>query len=361
MDEVHAYPNRDLYDVLHTSQASRKQPIEFMATTAGKDRKSFGWQMHEAMLKVRDGTTPSPETLVVIYGADPKDDWRVESTWKKANPGYGESVKPDYMRAQAKKADDLIAYQNTFRQLHLNQWVEQASRAIDMEEWRACTGPIEWTALEAYLEGRACHSGIDLASTTDLAALVHVFEPESHDEPWFVLCRFFVPEESAAKRADRDRVPYPLWAQMGALQMTEGNVIDYRAIKEQLDEDREKFDIRSVGYDPWNATQIALELQDEGYQMFQFRQGMASMAGPTREMLRLVSGRLLAHGGHPVLSWNVSNLAVKTDPAGNSKPDKEKSADRIDGIVAAIIALGRATAGITDAASNYENRGILII
>lgn len=361
MDEVHAYRNRALYDVLHTSQGARTQPIEFMATTAGNDKKSFGWEMHEYALQVRSGIIPDPSLLVCIYGADAIDDWQLEQTWKKANPGYGVSVQPSYLEKEAKKAVELRAYENTFRQMHLNQWVEQATREISFEEWKACTGELSWQDLEEHLEGRACHSGLDLASTTDLAALVHVFEPESEDEPWYLLCRFFVPQENMERRARRDGVNYPLWEKDGALFATEGNVIDYRAISEVLEEDRKKFDIRSVGYDPWNATQIALELQDEGFPMFEFRQGMSSMAGPTREFLRLVSGKFLAHGGHPVLSWNAVNFATRTDPAGNKKPDKEKSGDRIDGIVAAIMGVGRATSISVGGASIYETRGILIL
>jgi len=348
MDEVHAYPNRNLYDVLHTSQGARRQPIEFMATTAGKDKKSFGWQMHNYAVKVRDGVIDDHEMLVVIYGADDKEDWRSEATWRKANPGYGESLKAEYFKAQAKKADELLAYQNTFRQLHLNQWVMQSRRAIDSEQWMACTGDTPWDEMEEKLSGRRCHAGLDLASTTDLAALAYIFEPEEGEDVWPVLCRFFVPEENIEKRARRDHVPYDQWRDKGALTATDGNVIDYRAIRHTLEEDRKKFQIVSVGYDPWNATQLALELQDDGYPMFEFRQGMSSMAGPTREFLRLVAGQLLAHGDHPVLTWNVLNLDVKTDPAGNMKPDKEKSGDRIDGVVALIMATGRATQSETE-------------
>jgi phage terminase large subunit-like protein len=361
MDEVHAYRDRTLYDVLHTSQGARSQPIEFMATTAGNSKKSFGWEMHEYALKVRAGVIPDPTLLVCIYGADETDDWHQEQTWRKANPGYGISVKPSYLAEEAQKAVELRAYENTFRQMHLNQWVEQASREISLEEWKACEGDVPWQDLEDFLEERTCHSGLDLASTTDLTALIHVFEPLTEDDPWYVLCRFFVPEENMEKRARRDGVAYPLWRKDGALLATEGNVVDYRAIREVLEEDRKKFDIRSIGYDPWNASQIALELQDEDFPMFEFRQGMTSMAGPTREFLRLVSGQKLTHGGHPVLTWNATNFATRTDPAGNKKPDKEKSGDRIDGIVGLIMGIGRATATAPVQPTVYAERGLLII
>jgi phage terminase large subunit-like protein len=361
MDEVHAYRNRSLYDVLHTSQGARTQPIEFMATTAGNDRKSFGWEMHEYALKVRADVIEDPTLLVCIYGADETDDWQLEQTWRKANPGYGISVKAAYLAEEAKKAVEMRAYENTFRQMHLNQWVEQASRAISIDEWDACKGDTEWQDLEEMLLGRTCHSGLDLSTTTDLTALVHAFEPMTEDEPWYVLCRFFVPEDGIVKRAKRDRVPYPQWRDDEALVATEGNVVDYRAIRVVLEEDREKFDIKSIGYDRYNATQIVIELQDEGFPMVEFGQGMMSMAAPTKEFLRMVMGKTLAHGGHPVLRWNASNIAMRTDPAGNMKPDKEKSGDRIDGIVAAIMAVGRATAEPAAPASVYETRGILML
>jgi phage terminase large subunit-like protein len=362
MDEVHAYRDRSLYDVLHTSQGARTQPIEFMATTAGNDKKSFGWEMHEYALKVRAGVIDDPTLLVCIYGAETSDDWKIEPTWRKANPGYGISVQPSYLADEAKKAEEIKAYENTFRQMHLNQWVEQATRRITAEEWNACTGDVSWDELEEFLAGRECHAGLDLASTTDLTALILVFPPQAHDEPYYILCRFFVPEENMDKRARRDRVNYPLWHKGGALQATDGNVVDYRAIRVQLEQDRQAFDIRSIGYDPWNASQIALELQDEGFPMFEFRQGMSSMAGPTREFLRLVSGKMIVHGGHPVLAWNASNLATRTDPAGNEKPDKERSGERIDGIVGAIMGVGRATAEeVGSGKSVYESRGIRVI
>lgn len=362
IDEMHAQRNRDLYDVLHTSQGAWAEPIEFIATTAGKDRSSFGFQMDEYALKVRDGVIEDEEFLPVIYGASAEDDWRKEETWRKANPGYGVSLQPDYMRRQARQAEEMQAYQNTFKQLHLNIWVDGASKAIDADLWTENTGEISWQELERELEGRVCHAGIDLSSTTDLTALVLVFPPDEEGGDWYVLPRFFVPADNIAKRAKRDRVPYGLWRDQGALIATEGNVIDYRAIREQLEADRETFRIASVGYDPWNATQTALELQDQGFMMFEFRQGFASMAYPTREFFRLLEARKLLHGGHPVLKWNASNLSVQTDAAGNAKPDKARSTDRIDGAVAEIIAIGRATAVDSGTGKSvYEKRGILVI
>ena len=362
IDEAHAHRSRDLYDVLHTSQGARAEPIEFIATTAGNDRKSFGYEMHEYALKVRAGIIEDDEFLPVIYGADPEDDWRLEETWRKANPSYGVSLNPEYMRAQARKAEEMPAYQNVFRQLHLNVWVDAAKKAVDMDAWAENTGDIGWQDLERELAGRPCHAGLDLSSTEDLTALKLVFPPEDPDGEWHVLCRFFVPDGGLAKRARRDRVPYAQWRDEGALVATDGDVIDYRAIRRQLAADAADFNLLSIGYDRWNATQIAVELQEDGYPMFEFRQGFGSMAYPTREFFRLITARKLIHGGHPVLKWCASNLSVQTDPAGNMKPDKGKSTDRIDGVVATIMAIGRSTAGDGGTGKTvYEERGILVI
>jgi phage terminase large subunit-like protein len=363
MDEVHAHRDRSLYDVLHTAQGARTQPIEFLATTAGKDRNTFGYEMHEYALKVLKGTVDDPEFLPVIFGSDVEDDWRDETVWKKANPNYGISLQKEYMQAQANRANEMLAYQNVFRQLHLNQWVEQATRAIDMDQWRSCAGDDDWQALEEKLEGRACHAGLDLSTTTDLTALILVFPPpqDDPDDNWYVLSRFFVPEDGLTKRERRDRAPFRQWRDQGALICTDGNIVDYRAIKEQIEADSVKFRIVSVGYDPWNATQLSIELQDEGYNVMEFRQGFGSMAAPTRELMRLVAGGLLSHGGHPVLAWCASNLSVKTDSAGNMKPDKQKSSDRIDGIVGLVMGLGRAIAQGEQSQSNYETRGLLVL
>lgn len=365
IDEAHAHKSRDLYDVLHTSMGARSQPIEFIATTAGRDRNSFGFEMHEYALGVIRGEIEDEEFLPVIYAADAGDDWRHEETWKKANPSYGISLNPAYMRGEARKAEEMLAYQNRFRQLHLNVWLDQVGAAIDPEEWKQNTGEVAWEDMEERLAGRICHAGLDLSTTTDLTALVLVFPPEDAEdaeEPWYVLPRFFVPADNIENRTRRGKVPYAQWAAQGALHATEGNVIDYRFIRSVLAEDAEKFRIVSIGYDPWNASQIAIELQDEGYQMFEFRQGFASMAYPTREFFRLLAARKMHHGGHPVLQWCAKNLVVKTDEAGNMKPDKKRAKDKIDGVVAEIMGIGRAVAEESGAGrSVYEERGILVI
>jgi phage terminase large subunit-like protein len=222
--------------------------------------------------------------------------------------------------------------------MHLNEWTEQADRWIDLSTWDACAGPVE---LEP-LRGRPCYGGLDLSATTDVTALAWVFPPDDNPGLWHVLSRYFVPEDNLRKRAERDRVPYDLWARQGFIEATPGNVVDYGTIEQRILADRALFQVGEIAYDPWNATHIALRLQDEGATMVEFRQGFRSMAAPTRELEKLIVSQKLAHGGNPVTRWMAANVAVAQDPAGNLKPAKDKSTERIDGIVATIMAIGRA-------------------
>jgi phage terminase large subunit-like protein len=232
----------------------------------------------------------------------------------------------------------------------LNQWTEQAERWIDMAAWDACAGPVD---LER-LRGRPCFGGLDLSTTTDVTALAWVFPPGHDDDPWRALSRYFVPAENLRKRAERDRVPYDLWAAQGFIEATPGNVVDYGAIEQRILADSALFQIRDVAYDPWNATHIALHLQDEGASMVEFRQGFRSMAAPTRELEKLIVSRKLAHGANSVTRWMASNVAVAQDPAGNLKPAKDKSTERIDGIVALIMAIGRAMVAQQEPQPSYQ-------
>lgn len=351
-DELHAQPNRKLYDVMTTSMGARRQPLMVFLTTAGFDRHSICWEVHEYALKVRDGIIDDPSFLPVIYAADDDDPWDDVATWAKANPGLGRSVKLDFLAQQAAQARESLAYQNTFRRLHLNQWTAQAERAIDMDRWNACGGSADLTALR----GRRCYAGLDLASTSDVAALVLDFPDDEHGH--IVVPRFWVPEENARKRALRDRVPYPEWIQQGVITATAGDVIDYDVIRADINALGRQVEIAEIAIDRWNATQLATQLEGDGFTVVLFGQGFASMAAPTKELLRIIAAAELSHGGHPVLRWMASNLAVKQDAAGNLKPARGAPAEKIDGIVALIMALGRAIVQ-PELRSVYDTRGLL--
>ena len=245
--------------------------------------------------------------------------------WRKANPNFGLSVKADDLARKAEKAIALPGAQNAFRRMHLNEWTEQAERWIDLAAWDACDAPID---LEL-LRGRPCFGGLDLSTTTDVTALAWVFPPEGADGLWHVLSRYFVPAEHLRKRAERDRVPYDLWAAQGFIEATPGNVVDYGAIEQRILADAALFQVREIAYDPWNATHIALRLQDEGAAMVEFRQGFRSMAAPTRELEKLIVSRKLAHGGNPVTRWMApTSPSPRTPPATSSPPRTSRRAHR---------------------------------
>jgi phage terminase large subunit-like protein len=350
-DELHAQPNRDLWDVLNTSTGARRQPMMVMITTAGYDRNSLCWEQHEYARQVLNGNVDDQAYFAYIAAADEGDDWTDPVIWAKANPGLGVTVKVDYLQAECDRAKQVPAYQNTFRRLHLNQWTTQESRFLDMTYWDACGKPLP------DLAGRACYGGLDLATTTDIAAFVLVFPPHEDGEPFWVLPRFFIPQDNMIERVRRDRVPYDVWQRQGLLVATPGNVIDYTYIEAEIARLAAQYEIREIAFDRWGAAQMSQRLTDADMVMVQFGQGYASMSAPTKEMLRLVLSQEIGHAGNPVLRWMADNMAVQQDAAGNVKPDKAKSTQRIDGMVAAIMALDRATRNMGET-SVYEERGI---
>ena len=341
-DELHVQPNRELWDTLTTGVAARSQPVTVALTTAGYDRHSICWEKHEYALKVLDGSIDDPTFLAVVYAADEKDDWRDPAVWAKANPGLGTSVTVEYMHAQVMKAEASLAYLNTFKRLHLNIWTENLVRWLDAEKWKACNGR---TPLDD-LAGRECWAGLDLSTTTDITALALLFPPEDEAAGAYdVLVYLWAPEESIRLRSQRDRVPYDIWEQQGHLMKTEGNVVDYDVIRGFIrDELAVRYRIREIAYDRWNASQLVTQLSEDGATMVPFGQGFASMNMPTKELETLVNAGRLRHGGHPALSWMAGNVVLQKDPTDNWKPAKNKSSGRIDGVVATIMALGRAIA-----------------
>ncbi len=351
IDELHTQPNRDLVDVLTTSMASanRKQPLLIFITTADFDRPSICNEKHDYASKVRDGILTDPSFLPVIYEAPRAADWKSPDVWAAANPNLGVSVSLEYLKRECQKAQDIPAYENTFRRLHLNQKTETDTRAIPMDRWDACP-PL---AAENF-ERAECYAGLDLSITTDLSAFVLLF-PTSGG--YAVLPHFWAPAEGARKREKRDRVPYETWAREGFMKLTGGDVIDYDVIRADINELSKRYRILELAADRWNATQILTQLAGDGLNVVVFGQGYHDMTAPTKELLKLIVGGQLLHGGHPILRWMASNLGNESDAAGNLKPSKKKSAERIDGLVALIMALGRAMVG--DGGENWYRPGIL--
>jgi phage terminase large subunit-like protein len=292
---------------------------------------------------VRDGIIQDESFLPVIYEASKDDDWTAPDTWAKANPNLNISVSEEFLASECKRAQEEPAYENTFKRLHLNIRTEQAVRLIPMDQWDACGDEFD----ARMLDGRPCYAPLDLATVNDLAACVLTFPPLDGGNLYYLLPYFFCPSDTAERRSRKTRIPYLQWAKDGHIELTPGNSIDYRYIRKRINELGKKYKIQEVPFDPWNASHIATELgEEDGFQMVEFRQGMNSMNEPTKFLLRLLLDKKLRHGGNPVLRWMASNASGKTDPAGNIKPDKESSGEKIDGIVAAIMGLGRAMVAV---------------
>jgi len=352
-DELHAAPNRELWDVLTTSMGARRQPLTFVITTAGYDRHSICWELHAYAERVRDGVLVDPTFLPILYGAPAEADWLDEAVWRRTNPALGDFRSLDEMRTMARQAQEVPARQNTFRRLYLCQWTESESRWFDPAVWAEGAG--EPVTLES-LRGRRAVLGLDLSSTTDLTAAV-LAVPEV-DGGVRAAAQFWLPEDHLPERVRRDRAPYDVWARDGHLTLTPGNVIDYDHVLAWVLALTEEhgIDVVDVGFDPWNATHLITRLQEAGVPCTAVRQGFGSLSAPSKHLETLVVGRKLRHGGHPALTWCAGNVVTETDPAGNLKPSKRKSTERIDGIVALVTALNRVMVFTDQGKSEIDQR-----
>lgn len=353
IDELHAQPNRDLFDVLTTGSGdARQQPLYIFITTAGFDRNSICWEIHEKARQILNGTREDPTFYPVIYGLEESEDWEDEANWYKVNPELGNIIDIERVREHYREAKQNPAEEANFRRLRLNQWTQTVTRWLGLDKWDACNGPV------GDLNGRLCYGALDLASSIDLAAFSLVFPMD--DGTYSILCYCWIPEDTMHEKEKKDRVPYSNWAANGYVYPTPGNVIDYDFITQRLVELKSQFNIQEIAFDRWGATKLSQTLVDLGFKMIPFGQGFASMSAPTKEYEALIIGKKIRHGGNPVMRWNFDNLVMKHDPAGNIKPDKEKSTQKIDLQVATIMALDRAIRH-ADNTSVYEDRGILTI
>jgi phage terminase large subunit-like protein len=361
VDELHKHKSRALLDVLDTGMGARRQPVLWIITTAGDDNPESVYAQENAYaIQVLEGTVEDDSYFAFIATIDKDDRWDDPKAWAKANPNLGISVKLDDLQRQAAKAINSPAAQAAFKRLRLNVRTSAASRAIDMDVWaRNGRGPHKPELLER-LRGRVCYAGLDLSSKIDLSARVLLFEPIDDDPRLVVLAKFWMPADTVAEKSDRDTVQYQRWVDAGWIETTVGNVIDHAVIEAALREDAASYDLRSVAYDTWNATQLAVALAAEGVPMVEFVQGVRSYAAPTNELDALLLAERLDHGNHPVLGWMASNLKVFTDRNLNKMPSKKHSTARIDGMTALIMAIGRRLIADSER-SVYETRGLTIL
>lgn len=366
-DEVHEWPDDELYTFVHQAEGNRRQPLDVFTSTAGK-KKGPGWEYYKICEAILDGSVIAPDTYVFIASADPERNktdteyWTTEEAWAEANPNYPITPKKSYLEAECNKAKGSPRLENNFKKYHLNLWVEQDTRWLNMTRWDAC-GHSDWRTMAERMRGRPCIGGVDLSAVSDLTCRALVFPPIDSDpwvevemsdgsiarlKRWFLLPRFFIPRGRLDERVKLDKQPFDKWLKMGAVDATPGDVIDQNAIHRLIVGDEENgvegdadlYDLRAVMVDRWNATQFVVNLRDEGIEAQMFGQGFGSMSGPSKWLERAVLLQQIDHGGHPVLRWCASNVAVVEDAAENIKPSKDESTDRIDGIVASIMAIG---------------------
>jgi len=339
IDELHKHKTRAVLDVLDTAMGSRRQPLLWIITTAGDDNPETVYAQERAYAEhVVQGNFVDDEWLVYVATLDPEDRWDDPKVWIKANPNLGVSVKLDDLTRQCRAAKNNPAKQMEFKRLRLNLRTASATQYITGPLWDLNSGgPFD----PAELHGRRCFGGLDLSSRIDLSAWVKLFPPVGEGERWRVVARFWMPGDTVEEKTDRDQVQYRRWINEGLIEATQGNIIDHTEIQNAVLEDARLFDIASIGYDPWNATQLVVNLQNHGMAMSDFIQGLRSYTAPTKELMALLLSHKLDHGDNAVLRWMALNMRVQTDKNENLMPTKKVSVGRIDGMSALIMSIGR--------------------
>lgn len=362
-DEMHEWETTELATTLRQGTGARLQPIELYASTAGIKSKIVGYGLWEESRAILDGRIDEPTTLVVVFAAEEEDDWADEAAWKRANPSLGLSPTMAFLRREAALAKDNPRAEAHFRRYHLNQWIENLVRWLNMKVWDAGAPDRDsWRTVLDEMKGHKTFGAIDVSSTQDITALTWLFPPVNEGESFRLACRFWVPEESLEARVKRDRVPYDRWRDIGALETTPGNYVDQGYVQKAVLDGFEDFDVQAVGYDPWNARKLVADLQKDGVDvehLVEMRQGIQTLGEPTKHFERLVYAGLLDHGGHPVLRWMAQNTDVRFDENMNFAPAKKRSKEKIDGVVAGVMSVGLALGQEIEASSIYEERGAL--
>jgi len=357
-DEPHAWPNGEMYDVISSGMGGRDQPLIVLISTAGTSRACWYFTHRKHGVNVLDGYTgdyQDDRIFVFIATIDKDDDPFDEKAWYKANPELGEGKRLQYMRDQAARAKQLPSALNNFLTKQLNVWIESSSVWMPLDRWDKCAGEVDIESLK----GQPCWGGLDLASNTDFNALVWVFDI---DDRYIVLPRLWIPEETLNdNRKLRDKRVLDVfrrWVREGHIMLTPGDWIDYSIIEQQIRDDAEMFDVQDIGYDPYNAGNLPVRLDEDGITVTSIGQGFKWMSPAAKEFEKRILSAGIQHSGTPVLRWMLGNLVMRSDPNGNIRPDKEKAPEKIDGIVAMIMAIHRAM-DREQGTSVYEERGVI--
>lgn len=334
-DELHTQPNRDLWDVLTTSTGARRQPLIMALTTAGHDRASICYEVHEYAQQVKNGIIDDPTFLPVLYAADPDDDWTDEEVWKKANPGYGSICHKSYFEQAVQNAKANPSMVNSFLRLHLNIWTSAETAWIPDDVWMKGKDPIPYDRL-AHLPA---YGGLDLASTQDLTAFALLFRDDERS-CFYLMVHQFVNSEKAFTKKLSAGIDYIAFEKEGDITITPGNVTDYRIVKDYILEQCAKYDVRSIGYDPRFSTYIVSELEADNVTMQPMAQNITTMNGPTKEFEMAAMRGEIIHGGNRCLRWQMGCAVVFTDVNENKRVTKERQENKkVDGVIASIIAM----------------------
>lgn len=360
-DELHAQPNRDLWDVMtFGSGAARKEPLYWVITTAGDDpdRHSIGWEVHEYARRIRDGEIEDPYWYVKIFGAPDDCDIFDEELWYKVNPSLGVTIDIEAVRQEAIGARNDSAKEKLFRWLRLNQWVSLKRIGwLPLSLWDNSVG--KWSRGE--LVGKKCYTGQDLSSTTDLTAICHLFPPQKGIKEWRAIFEAYIPEDSMKERVNRDHVPYDQWVRTKAMHATPGDVVDYEFLEARIIADSKQYKLAMIATDPWQSRMLSQRLGRENITVVEVKQDMANMSPAMKEIERMLRNGQLTHEAHPVARWCFGNMSIAVDGNENIKPMKNKSIERIDVMVALINAMSVAMRQEKVKCPYNETRGILMM
>ncbi|MGI4856747.1 MAG: terminase large subunit [Janthinobacterium lividum] len=338
VDELHAHPSREVWDVMESALGSRSQPLISAITTAGYILDGICTEIRAYLVLILKGKKRDDSFFGYIYTLDADDDKFDDTLWIKANPSLGSAKTMEYMRSVARKAADLPSARANFMTKDLNVWVNSALTWFPPEVWDKGGGPLD----PRMLAGCECYGGLDMSSTTDITAFVLLFPPDETRSFWCLLAWCFVPRAKIEQESASDAAPYRRWEEEGWLTVTEGAVVDYAVVKDRVVDANRTYALRETAFDSWNTMQLASELIDLDVTMVQVPQTTSGMSGGAKLLERIVYGKNLRHGGNPVVAWCAGNVALYIDPNENIKPNKKTSTGRIDPIVAACMAATRA-------------------
>jgi phage terminase large subunit-like protein len=361
LDEIHEHRDGTIVEMMRAGTKGRRQALIFMITNSGANKQSVCWEYHEYGAKVCAGLIEDDSFFAYICALDEGDDpFKNESCWIKANPSLGVTIRHDYLQEQVTQASGMPAKESVVRRLNFCQWVESLNPWISGQMWMAAGEVIPHNLLI----NRRCWGGLDLSSTQDLTAFVLVFEPTEQDPYWRLIPWFWLPSVGIADKQFKDKVPYTTWRDKGYLEVTQGSAISKLHVLHTLSEICATFDVQEIAYDRWRIEDFKMQMEQEGVSLpplFGFGQGYQSMAPALDEFERRLVNSELKHNNNPVMTWCAANAITNSDPAGNRKLDKQKNTGRVDGVVAAVMAIGLTIKPSTNGPSVYESRGILIL